>query len=364
MALIKCTECGKEISDKAEACPNCGCPVDEMDLPKNQMEELNINTDYDQESEKPKRRILKVVAVAAIVIIAAGIGIFLATSSSRKYSSALKLYNNKEYEEAQKSFDKLGDYKDSKSYLEKCNYNLTVDGQFINALEDGISKRWDESDKNEAAGKGYEDPVIYSSYCDIELSEVEKYYDMDFDNKDLQEDARKYIDLLGKAKDCTKYYTVDYSNFYDTWHETYLQRTMLLKKFVDNYDLVLDEKYQETLDKLMIDASAAAEQEKIKTDIQKMADSFKLVESEDEWGYKSYKLQMKNTTDYVFDYFSVEISIEDSNGKIIGDGSASEVSSWQPGQEAEIDAYVDRDIDINQVSIKYIPHYHTGNIYE
>ncbi len=27
MALIRCKDCGKEISDKAEACPYCGCPV-------------------------------------------------------------------------------------------------------------------------------------------------------------------------------------------------------------------------------------------------------------------------------------------------------------------------------------------------
>lgn len=26
MALIKCSECGKEISDKAKTCSNCGCP--------------------------------------------------------------------------------------------------------------------------------------------------------------------------------------------------------------------------------------------------------------------------------------------------------------------------------------------------
>ncbi len=26
MALIRCEECGKEFSDKADACPNCGCP--------------------------------------------------------------------------------------------------------------------------------------------------------------------------------------------------------------------------------------------------------------------------------------------------------------------------------------------------
>ena len=28
MALIKCSECGKEISNKANTCPNCGCPIE------------------------------------------------------------------------------------------------------------------------------------------------------------------------------------------------------------------------------------------------------------------------------------------------------------------------------------------------
>lgn len=27
MALVSCTECSKEISDKAAACPNCGAPM-------------------------------------------------------------------------------------------------------------------------------------------------------------------------------------------------------------------------------------------------------------------------------------------------------------------------------------------------
>ncbi len=30
MALIKCTECGREISDKAICCPGCGCPASEF----------------------------------------------------------------------------------------------------------------------------------------------------------------------------------------------------------------------------------------------------------------------------------------------------------------------------------------------
>lgn len=36
MALIECKECGKQMSDKAECCPNCGCPIEEM---------LNFDTD-------------------------------------------------------------------------------------------------------------------------------------------------------------------------------------------------------------------------------------------------------------------------------------------------------------------------------
>ena len=31
MALIKCPECGKEISDKSKACIHCGYPIDELD---------------------------------------------------------------------------------------------------------------------------------------------------------------------------------------------------------------------------------------------------------------------------------------------------------------------------------------------
>ncbi len=42
MALIKCTECGKEISDKAATCPNCGCPVTH-ELPNELKQSTNSN---------------------------------------------------------------------------------------------------------------------------------------------------------------------------------------------------------------------------------------------------------------------------------------------------------------------------------
>lgn len=41
MALIKCSECGKEFSDKAGACPNCACPVEVKDTEEKEYESPN-----------------------------------------------------------------------------------------------------------------------------------------------------------------------------------------------------------------------------------------------------------------------------------------------------------------------------------
>lgn len=35
MALIKCSECGKEISEQASSCPKCGCPTKENKIKNN-----------------------------------------------------------------------------------------------------------------------------------------------------------------------------------------------------------------------------------------------------------------------------------------------------------------------------------------
>ena len=49
MALIKCNECGNEISDKAKVCPNCGNPITTNKKKKKSYEELTF-----QEKKKIK----------------------------------------------------------------------------------------------------------------------------------------------------------------------------------------------------------------------------------------------------------------------------------------------------------------------
>lgn len=58
MALIKCGECGKEVSDKAALCPGCGAPT--------------AATPASTSPEKKKRKTSPVAWVALIAIIAGG----------------------------------------------------------------------------------------------------------------------------------------------------------------------------------------------------------------------------------------------------------------------------------------------------
>ena len=46
MALIVCPECGKEISNKAKICINCGYPLSEIKVEEHIIQE-NANIEYD-----------------------------------------------------------------------------------------------------------------------------------------------------------------------------------------------------------------------------------------------------------------------------------------------------------------------------
>ena len=58
MSMIKCPECGKEISEHAESCPNCGCPKEKFqkqETVKDVSENIqNKSNDQQQENEKKK----------------------------------------------------------------------------------------------------------------------------------------------------------------------------------------------------------------------------------------------------------------------------------------------------------------------
>lgn len=142
MALIKCPECGRDVSDSAITCPNCGYPLkqNQEEEKESVVEQAVTNESEDSEVTNPeiiqaevvsvgipttdvkvsekkkfdfpknKKIIIGIGAVAAVAIIG---GILFYNSDPSKYNRALKAYNNKDYVAAADGFKKVMNYKDA-----------------------------------------------------------------------------------------------------------------------------------------------------------------------------------------------------------------------------------------------------------
>ena len=75
MALIKCTECGHEVSDKASVCPNCGAPVG-LAQPSNQQLN-NTYSNIDTEGSSSKKWLYLVVGILAVSLLGLAAWLFL-----------------------------------------------------------------------------------------------------------------------------------------------------------------------------------------------------------------------------------------------------------------------------------------------
>lgn len=78
MALVKCSECGKEISDQAVSCPHCGCPIiREQDHEAANEKQVNSSLDAVNGSNKRthKKAIFIIAGCVLVALIAVLIGV-------------------------------------------------------------------------------------------------------------------------------------------------------------------------------------------------------------------------------------------------------------------------------------------------
>lgn len=125
MALRKCPECGKEVSEQAKSCPECGYPMAKLikkEKEKENKKKKQLKREENRIKNKKRKASFKKSAIICIVVIALVlVAVYVASGNARKYSKAVELYNQKNYEEAIQIFSTLDDYKDAKDYLEKSN---------------------------------------------------------------------------------------------------------------------------------------------------------------------------------------------------------------------------------------------------
>lgn len=155
MALIKCPNCGKEVSDKASKCiqcghefvhqekrfcsecgtvipddvtqcPNCGCPIE--DISKQDITSGSIN----QTVGKKKNLAVIILPIVAVVLIAVVGVIFynikivqpkkIEAQNKATYDEAIELLEKGKYAEANELFDTIKNYNDVETIQEQLKY--------------------------------------------------------------------------------------------------------------------------------------------------------------------------------------------------------------------------------------------------
>lgn len=157
MALIKCPECGHEVSDKAEKCIHCGYPLqenieskipaaaetptDHVDIDQPEAEHTTAETESSSKQAEPSdvetdntsahstlsnnksKRIIPIIAIA-IAVLAVGVGIYWkqVIEPRTQYEHALAISEDGLYQEADSILADLGDYEDAIEIREELRY--------------------------------------------------------------------------------------------------------------------------------------------------------------------------------------------------------------------------------------------------
>lgn len=154
MALIKCPECKKKVSDQINQCPNCGRTITDAD------KELAI--EQNKKSKKHKKIALIVIIVMLLACVAGGVTYYFVRENNKRIeeqnkaeakNKAAEKKKKKEEEERKKEKKNKGKYKIALSYvmvktddfrtlLEK--YSIYVGNTWLNCIYETKDKDTDK----------------------------------------------------------------------------------------------------------------------------------------------------------------------------------------------------------------------------
>ena len=259
MALIVCPECGKQVSDKASACPNCGCPI--SSIPETNHAE-GTSGHIVITSVKPRRKFPVFVIILLLAAIGAGV-YFLVLSpeaqAKRTYSEALALYNSGDYSEALSKFETLDAYSDSAELAVQCKYKLGIsamesfdwktaeayfsgldyedsnrmltDCSFMVLLEESVLRRMEIVTK-EASN--------HRSMVTTELAYLEDFRNASFYSATIGTQAKKYIKGLDQQLEGLSYDF--YYEYQRDWYTGLVARYEALNKLYTDFQFMADNK--------------------------------------------------------------------------------------------------------------------------
>ena len=95
MALVKCPECGNEVSNRVPACIYCGCPLSEAALAKSAPKVTTLTPNSGEGSpknhwqrKKKSNKPILILSILTVVLLVIGINVFSSLKCEHEWSDA------------------------------------------------------------------------------------------------------------------------------------------------------------------------------------------------------------------------------------------------------------------------------------
>ena len=197
-----------------------------------------------------KKTISLVAAVVVLLAVVGGVFAWRAAGQKRTYEQTLAAYDSEDFQTAANLFESLGNYEDSESRYQSCQYELTVDRRFLRTIAKGLEERWDSDvDTN--------DPVAMQKMIEAELANLKEFKSAAFEDAHLQQDAADYIQALEDSIEAQAYANSDYNKYITLWNACYTKRGQVIVDLYNNYALPVGSEYEDTVREFVNTVKAA-----------------------------------------------------------------------------------------------------------
>lgn len=197
-----------------------------------------------------------------------------------------------------------------------------TDKQVANDLKTGLEKRWEISDKTDDSNQSQSDyAVMMQKYIATELKPLNKYSEtkIQFENKNTQNLISEYIKTLNTQNDLFDDYTSAPTKIQYNYYVYNSQRAEILKKLVDQTHLSFTTKGdKKSYDELIKENGYCPKGATLIDDTYKIE---KIEVKASTYGYRTYRIKIKNLTDYDYDMANIDIRFYDKNGTVVNDQS-------------------------------------------
>lgn len=209
-----------------------------------------------------------------------------------------------------------------------------ADDQAMAVIAKGLEARSDYLDKQDDTST----TTALIGAIDAELEVDKELQNKPFQDSKLQEQVLAYINVLEESKKVVEDYPQTSVEYYTKWDEVYNKRTAMLKTFVDDYGLTVNDKLKPIFDEMIANGGAAQKQIAAKEALENIVSSLKFEVVDDGYGNFTYQATGENTTEYDFTNVSLVLGLYDEEG-VRANEAYCNTNSWAAGEKVRFEAF-------------------------